>query len=135
MTTLKPPQDLGPAARAAWGHAVRTLVALGEEPEHSKLLLAALARTVDDQARARAAWKATGYATAKGSTGQPVVHPLWRLISECDDKIVTLSHELGLGPKARRDLRRAVGRPQGAASAPDRRMPGEPPRRRLRTVE
>jgi phage terminase small subunit len=72
---------------------------------------------------------------AKGSTGQPVMSPHWRLISECDDKIVTLAHELGLSPKARRDLRRSVGRPPGAASAADRRMPGEPPRRRLRAVD
>ena len=131
---MKPPTGIGPAGRAAWNDAMKDLTAMGEDPEHCKLLLTALAHAVDDQARARAAWKRSGYAFAKGSTGQPVPSLHWRTISDCDDKIVTLSRELGLSPKARRDLRRSVGRPPGAASAADRRMPGEPPRRRLRAV-
>ena len=131
---MKPPTRIGPAARAAWNDAVQDLTAMGEDPERCKLLLTALVRAVDDQSRAREAWKRSGYAAGKGSTGQPVPSIHWRTITECDDKIVTLARELGLGPKARCDLRRSVGRPAGAASAPDRRMPGEPPRRRLRSI-
>jgi hypothetical protein len=41
---------------------------MGEDPEHCKLLLTALARAVDGQARAREAWKRSGCAAGKGST-------------------------------------------------------------------
>jgi len=97
-----------------------------------ELLLDALGREIDWQAEASQAWRAEGCPVGVGSMGQATLHPRQREIRDGEIAIVTLCGELGLSPKARRATRRALpGRPQGAASAPDR---AESPRRRLRAV-
>jgi P27 family predicted phage terminase small subunit len=126
---------LDASGRRAWRYATGVLERLGERVELNVMPLEALARAVDERERARGAWVAVldaGERVVAGSTGQPSPHPAWRMMREAEERVDALASELGLTPKARRDLRRPVtGRPPGAASAPDRVAVPRPTLRRV----
>lgn len=89
-----------------------------------------LALLNDDLALARRRWVARKCPLAEGgSTTNRVPHVLLRVQGDLGRQILQLEQELALTPTAQRKIGRGVrgGRPQGAASAPDR---AQPPRRR-----
>lgn len=62
--------------------------------------------------------------TLGGTTGRnEVAHPLIEEIRKAAVAASKLAESVGLG-----GVKRTVGRPQGAVSAPDRTAPSEPPR-------
>jgi len=60
---------------------------------------------------------------ARGSMGQDVPHPLWRMLNEADKLVDSLARSLRPAGRS--------GRPTGAVSAPDRVAP---PRVKLKAV-
>jgi phage terminase small subunit len=129
---VRPPAGTGPAGRAAWRRAIITLREIGEDPALSVGALAMYARDVDTLAELRRQWREQGgQATTTTSSGRVLAHPMPAIIADWERLVADDEHRLGLTPKARRALGRAVGRPQGGASAPDR---AAVPRRTLRKV-
>ena len=73
-------------------------------------------------AHVRSMWIAAGRPLTQQSTnGLLGRHPLWRVMLEAEAHAARFRSELGQTPKsAKAVVRRAPGRPVGAASAPDR---------------
>lgn len=113
---MRPPTGLDARGRAAYRHAWAVLEAVGEDPELSSDAIRRYADAVSEAAALRTAWLS--------STSKPsALESLLRSIDRAEDRAGSVGADLGLTPAARRKLGRSVwgGRPQGAASAADRR--------------
>jgi hypothetical protein len=131
MGVVKVPQGLGPDGRRAWRRAVTTMAAIAVDADLFEGQLERLANLADDLALARKRWIAKRRPLVEqGSAGQNVIHSLVRVQAELSKQILTLETELGLTLVGQRKTGHGVrgGRPQGAASAPDRA--GSPSRRK-----
>jgi len=126
---VKPPAGLTAAARAAYSLAER---ALGEDAARFRTALLRYVYAEDLAARARAAWEREKRPLMQvhGAAG---VHPLVKIVLEAERAAAYHGAQLGLDPASakRIGVSRGRGRPVGANSAPDRRLPAvklkEPP--------
>jgi P27 family predicted phage terminase small subunit len=127
---MRAPRGLTATGKHAYIDAVRVLEQLGEDPELSRGAIERYASAVDELHILQRAWKHEGSpGTTLNSRGVTIAHPLPAVIAKAERSAADLADRLGLTPKARRSLRLSVGRPPGAASAPDRAV-----RRTLRAV-
>jgi hypothetical protein len=109
------------------------LEAAGEDPQLSKGAVHRYAAAVSMAAVLERAWRAAGCpGTVVGPRGKEVEHPLVRALGRARGEAADLGDRLGLSPAARRRMGHGVGRPPGAASAPDRTP--RVPRRTTRKV-
>jgi P27 family predicted phage terminase small subunit len=130
---LKPPEGLDATGRAAFRHAVAVLEELGEDPRLSVRTIGAYAAAESEAETLTREWRRLGASgIRRGPRGGVFEEPLLRAIDRAARRAADLAGDLGLSPAARRQLSRNVGRPAGAASAPDRA--GPPPMRTLRSV-
>jgi hypothetical protein len=109
---MKAPQGLNAAGRRSFRRAAD---ALGTRAEQDIEALERYARLVDMAAHLRDEWTKAGcpVTTTGGSTGQVLIpHPLPKMIRDAERSAATAWTALKV-PRPR-------GRPQGAASAPDR---------------
>lgn len=75
---------------------------------------------------ARREWERLGRPkTSEGSMRQETEHPLIRTMERLDSAAMRFGAVLGLDPQSSTRMRRGPGRPVGAASAPERRVPPE----------
>lgn len=132
MSRPASPQNADPAARAAFKRALAAMEAMGEDVSLSVEPLRAYARACSDVALLRQQWGEDGQPLiARSANGQPIPHPYLGMIERAERWAAECAATLALDPQARRKLSRSVGRPAGAASAPDR---AQPPRRRLKAA-
>jgi phage terminase small subunit len=118
---LRPPTSLDAPGRAAWKEACATLRAQGEDPAVSAGAILRYAGAVSMAASVRAEWVAAGRpGVIVGPRGRISAHPLPVLLARLERDAADLAEPLGLTPAARRRMARGIGRPTGAASAPDR---------------
>lgn len=121
-TRLRRPDGIGPAGIEAWGEAIATLRAVGEDPELSAGAVARYARLVDDAEWVRGRWiKAKRPTKATGSQGQTVIHPFLKAVQEAEECAARAAERLGLTPAGRQTVKRGPGRPLGSSQAADRR--------------
>jgi hypothetical protein len=109
---------------AAYRQAVKTLEAMGEDPERSRTMLRLLAQAVDATHRLRLEWSRLGYpALIVGPRGSIAVHPLVKALRESEAHVAELAAALLLTPESRaRAVRSRGGKPLGASQSPDRRI-------------
>jgi phage terminase small subunit len=106
----------------AWRNAVKTLEALGEDPELYRVPLRLYAESIDHAQRIRLEWERDGRPVmARGSRGQVAAHPLLKAMRDAQQHSVTLAETLLLTPQSRTRAGRARGgRRIGASPAADR---------------
>lgn len=130
------PGVVAAARERAAAEARATLVALGEEPAQSAGAIERYASAVGAFVALEREWERAGRPglSEGGSTGLVLVpHPLVAELALARREAAHMGGLLGLDPRGRSVMRRrAGGRPQGAASAPDRAAP--PPVRTLRGI-
>jgi hypothetical protein len=121
--SVKPPQGLTPAARAAYSRAERELA---EDAVRYRTALLSYTYAVDLESRARAEWvrESRPLVQVHGAAG---VHPLVKVMLETSRSAAYHGAQLGMDPASAKRINphRRPGRPVGANSAPDRReLPG-----------
>jgi hypothetical protein len=128
MSPLRAPRGLTAAGRRAWRDAVATLEAVGLDPALHVGTLERYAASVARLAVIEAEWRQAGSpATAKGSTGQTIAHPLLRELRDETRAVEQLADSLRSTPAAA-----MAGWRRGNARSPDRQY--RPPRRSGKVV-
>jgi len=124
MGAMRPPDGLDATGRAAFRDAAAVLAAIGEDPELCAGAIRRYAAAVSEARLLEREWRAKEgvKGVRKGPRGGIAPEPLLSAIDRAERRAQELAAELGLTPAARRRIGRQVqgGRPQGAASAPDR---------------
>jgi hypothetical protein len=117
---ISTPDDLGPEGIRAFALASRHVSSLADAEKYHDAVLR-FARAVDLVDEVRREWidhgrpKLTEY-----SNGALAPHPLVKLLAEAEKDAARAGRALKLEPEA---LKRAPGRPSGAASSSDRKAP------------
>jgi hypothetical protein len=120
---VEPKMELHQAAKTALKEARS---ALGDDFDRFRASVDRYVNAVEVADEARRQWIEQGRPTStRGSIGQEVEHPLVRTMDRLDASAARFGARLGLDPESAGRLRRSVGRPLGATSAPDRQAPPE----------
>jgi phage terminase small subunit len=121
IRTVNPPDGIGLGV-GAWRNAVKTLEAIGEDPEHYRVPLRLYAESIDRAQRIRREWERDGRPVlCVGSRGQVAPHPFLKAMREAEAHSLALSEALLLTPQSRtRAARARGGRRMGASPAADR---------------
>jgi hypothetical protein len=127
------PRGLDRAGKLAFREAAAIVTELGDDPELSRPALLAYARVESTVAMLREQWLADPRGVLVGGRGALRANPILAELAKWEKLASELRDSLALSPTGRRRAGRAVrGRPQGAASAADRR---QPPTRRAGNVK
>ena len=123
---MRCPPNLTAPGKAAFGAASERLTEIyGDRAERHAAAAVRYGYAVDLVTRLRAEWVAAGRPTTMThSNGTAGSHPLVSMLADAERGALRAETAVGLG--VAQAARRPVGRPAGAASAPDRRA--EPPR-------
>lgn len=116
---IQAPKGLDATGRAAFRRAVAAIERTDRDPLEFRDAVERFARATQDAAEVRRVWRELGkpWLAAGGATGQSdVPHPLVRMIQDADKLAEAYGRALGLDPTPAK----AMGRPVGAVSAPDR---------------
>lgn len=109
-----PPPDLLPATKSWWDELWSSDIRQAWERSDWPALRR-LAEMYDERERALQGYRQQRL--VEGSTGQPVLNPLWKLVEGLDKEIRQLEDRFGLSPKARLQLGITFGQAQTSMQA------------------
>ena len=109
-----PPENMLPATREWWDELWSSDIRQAWEKSDWPALRR-LAEMYDERERALQGYRQQRL--VEGSTGQPVLNPLWKLVEGLDKEIRQLEDRFGLSPKARLQLGITFGQAQTSMQA------------------
>ena len=120
---MQAPASLSAEARDSFAHAVATISALGDDPQHSAAAIERFAVASERAAAIRQAWEDAGRPMLRTGTGPARAHPLVKAMQDAETHAAAFGDALLLSPAARAKAGRAGWR-KGSARAEDRQPRG-----------